>query len=102
MDLNGNYIGKLEIPNSTNRDWEAIALAPCRFHPEKDCLFVGDIGGNIQIAKRIDVYQIKEPTREELINGGKIYANKMSYDYPDDGGDAEAMIIDRNQFIIIR
>jgi hypothetical protein len=61
LDSTGTVVGRVRVAGVTNRDWEDIELAPCSPGADRTCLFIGDIGDNLDRHPRIAVYRIPEP-----------------------------------------
>jgi hypothetical protein len=58
LDLAGRTLGVVGIPGARNRDWEALSAGPCA---EGSCLFIGDIGDNLNARDPVTIYRITEP-----------------------------------------
>jgi len=73
-------------------DWEDIALGPGP-DPDRDYLYVGDIGDNLTIRDRITVYRFVEPTPDPA---GAVVRDVEKFDlaYPDPAPDSEAIAVD--------
>ncbi len=84
------------MPMPIPKDWEALALGPCR-DPDKECLYVGDIGDNMRHRRKIQIYRVEEPTvpldgppvRKKLKG-----TERFDCIYPDGPHDAEALFVD--------
>jgi len=88
----GEFYKKVKIKGATNRDWEDIVLAN---GPEKgkNYIYLGDIGSNNSSARKYYIYRFPEPA----LNADTVYTyDKLTYQYPDRGHDAEAMLVDNN------
>jgi hypothetical protein len=59
-DLEGRDRGALLVPGARATDWEDIALGPCPRSPGT-CVFVGDVGDNLEARPWVTVYAVAEP-----------------------------------------
>ncbi|MCG2616894.1 hypothetical protein LZZ85_21535 [Terrimonas sp. NA20] len=86
----GEYHKKIKIKGATNRDWEDIVLSAGP-DPGKNYLYLGDIGNNKQTASKYFIYRFPEPA----LNTDTVHRfDKITYEYPDGGHDAEAFLVD--------
>lgn len=86
----GEFLKKIKIRGATNRDWEDMVLAN---GPEKgkNYIYLGDIGSNKAKASKYYIYRFLEPA----LNVDTVSrVDKLVYQYPDGGHDAEAMLVD--------
>lgn len=99
IDSTGTILTRVRVAGVTNRDWEDIEVAPCSPGQDRSCLFIGEIGDNLDRYPRIAVYRIPEPdpwTDTVSAPATMIYAV-----YRDGPRDAEALFVtDRGIFII--
>lgn len=87
IDLNGRALGTVRVPEARNRDWEALSAGPC---PEGDCLYIGDIGDNLNERDPVTIYRILEPAPDA---GTSAPARAWSVRYPGGPRDAEALAV---------
>jgi hypothetical protein len=93
---NGSLRGVFRLAHADSKDWEDLALGPCG-EPDKECLYVGDIGDNMRHRRKIQVYRVEEPT---VPLDGPLVRKKLKgterFDciYPDGPHDAEALFVD--------
>ena len=95
----GEMLGRVELLEASNRDWEDMAVARCPAGgPDGDCLFVADIGDNRASRDGIGVWIVAEPDpRDESASAAFVRMR-----YPDGPRDAEAMaILDDGSAIIV-
>ncbi|MET0465078.1 MAG: hypothetical protein ABW007_18075 [Chitinophagaceae bacterium] len=86
----GEYHKKIKVTGATNRDWEDMVLSS---GPEagKNYIYLGDIGSNKQSASKYFFYRFPEPA----LNADTVHqVDKITYQYPDGGHDAEAFLVD--------
>lgn len=86
----GEFFKKIKIKGATNRDWEDLILSS---GPEKgkDYIYLGDIGSNNMSASKYFIYRFPEPA----LNADTVFSyDKLVFQYPDGGHDAEAMLVD--------
>jgi len=95
LDSTGAALGRWPLPALNNRDWEAIASGPC---PAGRCLFIGDLGDNLETRKYVTIYRVTEP--ETLAAFREKSAVKVAgvdslrFRYPGGPRDVEALWID--------
>ncbi len=92
----GSLRGLYHLARADSRDWEDLALGPCR-DPGKECLYVGDIGDNTRRRRKIQVYRVEEPTVP--LDGPPVRrklkgTERFDCTYPDGPHDAEALFVD--------
>ncbi|MGX7835780.1 hypothetical protein ACWKSR_11580, partial [Campylobacter fetus subsp. venerealis] len=64
IDMLGNTVGKVELLETKNRDWEDIAVGP---GPDgQSYIYIGEIGDNNAVHKDISIYRIPEPIEGSL------------------------------------
>jgi hypothetical protein len=97
FDSTGRPLGRWQVPGVRNRDWEAVSRGPC---PAGSCLFLGDIGDNMERQRAVVVYRIAEPRRFERFRGAAddapLALDSLVLSYPDGPRDAEAMWVDES------
>ncbi|MBO9202847.1 MULTISPECIES: hypothetical protein [Niastella] len=100
----GEDLGRLVICNSSNRDWEDMAVGPGPM-PDRSYIYVADIGDNNAWHCNIRIYRFPEP---ELTTAAfpvrKLIKNAeaICLQYPDRPHNAETILIDpltRNLYI---
>lgn len=88
----GEFYKKVKIKGANNRDWEDMVLAN---GPEKgkNYIYLGDIGSNNSSATKYFIYRFIEPA----LNADTVFTyDKLVFQYPDRGHDAEAMLVDNS------
>ena len=92
MQLDGTLVGEFRVQGARNVDWEDLALGPCPENRETTCLFVGDVGDNMERRTRGIVYILPEPDPA----GGThpVSARAVRVRYADGPHDVEAIAVD--------
>ena len=91
VDKNGTGQGVFEL-DVLAFDWEDMAIGPGP-DPNRDYLYLGDIGDNLRFRPAITVYRIAEPVPDPA--GGSITeVATFNLRYPDPGQDSEALLVD--------
>jgi hypothetical protein len=86
----GEYNRKIKVKGTTNRDWEDMVLSA---GPDagKSYIYLGDIGNNSENGSKYFIYRFPEPA----LNADTVqHVEKITYEYPDRGHDAEAFLVD--------
>lgn len=86
-DINGHDTQKVIIPTSYPSDMEDLSLGPCEFG---NCLFLADIGDNLQSRRQIEVWITPE---KEIYSSQVEDFKRIILKYPDRAHDAEALAI---------
>lgn len=97
VDLRGHHLATLRVENSHNQDWEDLALGRCG---QLTCLFIGDIGDNLNSRKHVTVWMVPEPILQgetALVARGEA----IQFRYPEGSQDAEALAVQPDGSIII-
>ena len=90
FDSNGEELGKIDLLNTTNRDWEDIAVGP---GPDgKSYIYIGEIGDNAAVHQEVFIYRIPEPTK--LTPVSEQNPEKIKLTYPGGARDAETLMVD--------
>lgn len=94
-DLLGTDRGAIRLSGAGAVDWEDMALGPCPRRPV-DCLYVGDIGDNLERRSRVTVYAVQEPdpplapADTQRVTAAAL---ALSLYYPDGPHDVEALYV---------
>jgi uncharacterized protein YjiK len=98
IDTTGAIQAQIRVTGFENRDWEDIAAAPCG---NENCLFIGDIGDNVQDTKRRTVYRIAEPL---LTDTATSIPAEYWFTMPDKSHDSEALAVmaDGRMFVVTK
>jgi hypothetical protein len=90
----GSDLGTYRVPGAQATDWEDMAAGPGP-DPDRDYLYVGDIGDNGEARDTVQVHRVPEP--EEAPDGGDGRFEEdvvVTLRYPGGPVDAEALLID--------
>lgn len=74
VDFDGNLIRELKVKNAKNNDWEDLT------QDSEGNIYIADIGNNHNDRKDLVIYKLPNP---EIEKGGKIEAEKISFNYPE-------------------
>ena len=105
LDARGELLGVCRIGGATLRDWEDIAIGPGP-DPNRQYLYIGEIGDNRGRYREIVVYRLPEPRVSATQPFGNITigpADAIRLTYPDGPRDAETLLVDplsRDLFVI--
>lgn len=92
----GKLLGTYRIKEAHCRDWEDIAIGPGP-DPQREYLYVGDIGDNRARRPSITVYRVPEPKIDpnHVLTEMEIGpADSIDLVYPDGSKDAETLMVD--------
>ena len=97
-DSSGRDRGTFPVNVPENRDWEALALAPCG---RTDCLYIGEIGNNGARYRTGKVYRVAEPGAQAA-PGTTLATNGMiEFRFQDGARNAEAILVTPDQDVYI-
>jgi hypothetical protein len=86
LDENGRVSGRVTLRGARVEDWEAVAVGTCA---SGSCIYVGDIGDNDAVRRRITVYRIPEGGADETTAD----AEAFHATYPEGPQDAETLLV---------
>lgn len=92
----GEFLGTCEIAGATARDWEDIAVGPGP-DPNRQYLYIGDIGDNLARYPDVMVYRVLEPKIDPATPFGVMTigpADVFRFTYPGGPRDAETLLVD--------
>jgi hypothetical protein len=87
----GTVVARFPLTGGSNVDCEDLALGPCRRAVARDCLYLADIGDNLERRGRLVVYEIPEPA---VLDGAPLAARNLAFQYPDGAHNAETLLVD--------
>ncbi len=88
VDTTGRLVGRVEVQDATNRDWEDLALGEC---PEGgSCLYIADTGDNDEERDDVAVLRVPEPGPTDASTAE---AERFGFHFPDGPRDVEAMFV---------
>ena len=94
VGTDGSDLGRFRLTNALAIDWEDMSLGPGP-EPDRDYLYIGDIGDNLLLRSRLPIYRVPEPVPDR--SGGSLEdVEVLTVTYGELGSfNAEAMAIDR-------
>ncbi|MGQ0814129.1 MAG: hypothetical protein ACT4O1_06650 [Gemmatimonadota bacterium] len=87
IDTTGTIKARVAVSGLAGIDWEDLAAAPCG---DDSCLFIGDIGDNLQTRDDRAIYRVVEPKLTDRVTTKPI---RYSFRTPDKSHDAESLIV---------
>lgn len=90
------FLGMCNLSGVTARDWEDIAVGPGP-DPNRQCLYIGDIGDNDAKYSNVTVYRLAEPRIDPASSFDPMTigpADAIRLVYPDGPRDAETLLVD--------
>src|SRR5687767_11544428 len=84
--------GKLAIAGLEGRDTEDLAVGPCEASGPASCIYIADIGDNLETRDSVRVVRVVEPDLSSGIPQEPIPAETATWRYPDRPHDAEALL----------
>lgn len=99
LDLQGRDLGAVRIPGAGAVDWEDMTLGPCPPGAGAgDCLFLADVGDNLEVRPFVTVYAVPEPTPPigpGDTTGVTAPPAALRLRFPDGSHDVEAVYVSR-------
>lgn len=92
FDSTGNAMGRWVVRRIRNRDWEALAVAPCAAGPSASCVFIGDVGDNALSRPSVVIYQVPEPDSLAFGTVGELHADSLMVRFADAPHNIESMV----------
>lgn len=92
----GEFLGTYTITGASARDWEDIAVGPGP-DPNRQYLYIGDIGDNQAVYPEVVVYRLPEPKVDLKTAFGSMAsepAEAIEFTYPGGPRDAETLLVD--------
>jgi len=90
VDTTGEIRAVVEVRGATNRDWEALGVAPC---DRGSCLLIGDVGDNGRRRASLLVYRIAEPALGRVKEIEAAVIDSLIIVLPDGPRDIEAIAV---------
>lgn len=95
IDTLGRLRASFRLLNTTNVDWEEVALGPCG---TETCVYVSDTGDNDERRDSVVLYRVKEPIARAARPTGVVREDvtgveALHFRYPDGPHDVEAMVV---------
>lgn len=95
LDTTGADRGAWRVKQSTNVDWEALAIGACGTR-SASCVYIGDVGDNDAKHPSRTIYRVREPDPMDSSFTGTMRAEHVTFVYPDRPHDVEALYIAPN------
>jgi len=96
MNSEGKHLGIYRLGGAGARDWEDIAIGSGP-DPNKDYLYIGDIGDNAARHSSVTVYRVPEPgvePNQSAVNTTLSGVETIKLQYPDGPRNAETLMVD--------
>jgi hypothetical protein len=92
LDSKAKLVSTIRLKGMFNRDWEDIAegVGP---NPNKQYVYVGDIGNNLKLGVDILIYRFEAPTKIPAEKAA-VKPDYLYLRYPDGPRDAESLMVD--------
>ena len=90
---NGRQVGRLQVAGLDGVDTEGLAVGGCGNRPGS-CIYVGDIGDNLQQRETIAVVRLREPDLSAGVPAEPVASERAALRYPDQRFDAETLLVD--------
>ncbi|MBX5480701.1 MAG: hypothetical protein IRZ16_02455 [Myxococcaceae bacterium] len=74
------------------KDAEDVAVGPCQSGDEAECIYLADIGDNLESRPQVRIFVAHEPAE---LRDGPLPATVLTFTYPDGPHNAEALILNR-------
>lgn len=88
----GTVVATYRITGASAVDVEDIARGPCVDSPARACIFLADIGDNLEVRPGVQLYEVPEP---QTLADGRLAARRLAFTYEDGPHNAETLLIDR-------
>lgn len=87
----GEVAAKFPLEGVVAQDAEDLALGPCGAQDSTTCLYLADIGDNLQMRTALKILKVREPASLDPVS---LSAEVLSFRYPDGAHDAESLVVD--------
>jgi hypothetical protein len=91
LRADGAVVARFPLGGGTNVDCEDIAVGPCQRARDQSCVYLADIGDNLERRQRLVLYEIPEPA---VLDGATLSARPLAFRYADRPHNAEAVLVD--------
>jgi hypothetical protein len=91
MREDGTLMARFPLTGGTNVDAEDLGIGPCQRDRSQTCLYLADIGDNVERRQRVVVYEIPEPV---TLTERPLAARPLVFRYADQPHNAEALFVD--------
>lgn len=104
LDRNGRLVGRVRVAGARNVDWEDMAQGTCpagaplgppspagrRRSEDRSCLYLADVGDNLEVRSVLTIYRVPEPHPRDLSTE---VATAFPIRFPHGPRDVEAMFL---------
>jgi hypothetical protein len=91
MREDGTLVARFPLTGGTNVDCEDLGIGPCQRDHKQTCLYLADIGDNLERREHVVVYEIPEPA---ALEERPLAARALPFRYDDHPHNAEALFVD--------
>lgn len=91
IHADGEVVATYRITDASAVDVEDIARGPCVDGSGRTCLFLADVGDNLEVRPSVQVFEVDEP---DSLEGGTLVGRRLAFTYPDGAHNAEALLVD--------
>lgn len=92
LNLDGQIIDQIKIPNSTNMDWEDLA------YDQEDNLYIGDFGNNKYNRKDLVIYKVSNILQRKP----KVIATRFTYENKESHNVESFIILDKHFYLFTK
>jgi hypothetical protein len=101
VDTMGASRGTWRVQNAQNVDWEAVSIGTCGSPRTISCVYIGDVGDNLETIPVRAIYRTPEPSAGDRNLAGAIAAERLVFRYADGPHDVEAMYVAPNGDVVL-
>ena len=101
LDTANRDRGVWRVTNANNSDWEAASVGPCAPGSDSSCVYIGDVGDNEATHRSRKIYRVREPRAMEPGGRDSLFAERLTFEYPNWPQDVEAMYVSRGADIFL-
>jgi len=87
----GTLVAHFPLTGGTNVDAEDLGIGPCQRARTQTCLYLADMGDNLERREHVVVYEIPEPA---TLDEHTLAARALAFRYEDRPHNAEALFVD--------
>lgn len=91
VHADGEILATYRITDASAVDVEDVARGPCIDGSGRTCLFLADIGDNLEVRSAVQLFEVTEP---DTLTDGTLVGRRLPFTYPDGSHNAEALIVD--------
>jgi len=91
IHADGGIVATYRITNASALDVEDIARGPCHDAAGRTCIFLADIGDNLEVRSNVQIFEVPEPT---TLADGSLVGRRLAFTYADGAHNAETLLVD--------